>query len=150
MGKTAGNGPELRLLLAASEAVPFAKTGGLGDVVGSLPRALANRGHQCAVILPLYSGTRAGPFPITPTNLSFVVPIGGRKVSGSLWRATLPNSSVPVYLVEQPSYFERDDPAQGRGRTRAEPPRARRRDRAGAAARRPPRPASLAATGALR
>src|SRR5438105_12572414 len=115
MGKTAGNGPELRLLLAASEAVPFAKTGGLGDVVGALPRALANRGHQCAVILPLYSCTRAGRIPLTSTNLSFVVPIGGRKVPGSLWRATLPNSSVSVYLIEQPSYFERDDSAQGRG-----------------------------------
>jgi starch synthase len=115
MAKPAGNGPELRLLLAASEGVPFAKTGGLGDVVGSLPRALANRGHQCAVILPLYSCTRAGRIALTPTNLSFVVPIGGRKVSGSLWRATLPDSFVSVYLVEQPSYFERDNPAQGRG-----------------------------------
>jgi starch synthase len=115
MGKTAGNGPELRLLLAASEVVPFAKTGGLGDVAGALPRALARRGHQCAVILPLYSCARSGRIPLTPTNLSFIVPIGGRKVSGSLWRTTLPDSSVPVYMIEQPSYFERDDPSQGRG-----------------------------------
>jgi starch synthase len=115
MAKTAGNGPELRLLLAASEGVPFAKTGGLGDVVGALPRALAGRGHQCTVILPLYACARAGRIPLTPTNLSFAIPIGGRKVSGSLWRATLPDSSVPVYLVEQPAYFERDNPAQGRG-----------------------------------
>jgi len=115
MAKTTGNGPELRLLLAASEAVPFAKTGGLGDVAGALPRALVRRGHQCAVILPLYASARAGRIPLTPTNLTFVVPIGGRKVSGALWRATLPDSSVPVYLVEQPAYYERDNPAQGRG-----------------------------------
>src|SRR5713226_6799688 len=115
MAKTAGNGPELRLLLAASEGVPFAKTGGLGDLVGALRRALARRGHQCTVILPLYACARAGRIPLTPTNLSFVVPIGGRKISGSLWRATLGDSSVPVYLVEQPAYFERDNPTQGRG-----------------------------------
>jgi starch synthase len=115
MAKLAGNGPELRLLLAASEAVPFAKTGGLGDVAGTLPRALARRGHQCALILPLYTSARAGRIPLTPTNLNFVVPIGGRKVSGALWRSTLPESNVPVYLVEQPNYYERDNPAQGRG-----------------------------------
>jgi starch synthase len=43
------------------------------------------------------------------------VPIGGRPVTGSLWQAALPDASVSVYLVEQPTYFERDDPAQGRG-----------------------------------
>src|ERR1700687_3635521 len=102
MAKTVGNGPKHRLLVAASEVVPFAKTGGLADVAGSLPRALARRGHQCAVILPLYNSARAGKIPLARTNLSFTVPIGGRKVPGTLWQATLPNSSVPVYLVEQP------------------------------------------------
>ena len=43
-----------KILLAASEVVGFAKTGGLADVAGSLPRALAQRGHTCAVIMPLY------------------------------------------------------------------------------------------------
>jgi len=128
MAKTTGNGPELRLLLAASEAVPFAKTGGLGDVAGALPRALARRGHQCAVILPLYTSARAGRIPLTPTNLTFVVPIGGRKVSGTLWRATLPDSSVPVYLVEQPAYYERDNPAQGRGLYQLTLPNGQKRD----------------------
>lgn len=100
---------------AASEVVGFAKTGGLADVAGSLPRALARRGHECTVITPLYRGTRHGKIPLTPTEHTFTVPVGGRTVSGKLWRATLPDSSVPVYLVEQAEYFERDDPAQGRG-----------------------------------
>jgi starch synthase len=103
------------VLLAASEVVPFAKTGGLADVAGSLPRALARRGHQSAVILPLYRCARAGKIPLHPIHRSFTVPIGGRPVKGSLWQAALPDTSVSVYLVEQPTYFERDDPAQGRG-----------------------------------
>ena len=105
----------LKLLLAASEVVGFAKTGGLADVAGALPRALARRGHDCAIIMPLYRSTRSGKVPLEPTPHTFTVPIGLRSVSGRLWRSTLPNSSIPVYLVEQPHYFERDDPAHGRG-----------------------------------
>jgi starch synthase len=105
----------MRVLLAASEVVGFAKTGGLADVAGSLPRALARRGHECAIILPLYRGVCTGKLPLARTEHQFEIPIGTRRVPGRLWRATLPESHVPVHLVEQPDYFERDDPAQGRG-----------------------------------
>src|SRR5205085_2717392 len=90
-----------KILLAASEVVGFAKTGGLADVAGSLPRALAQRGHQCAVIMPLYRGARTGPLPVTPTEHRFRIGIGPRQFDGRLWRSTLPHSDVPVYLVEQ-------------------------------------------------
>src|SRR5262245_34792396 len=105
----------MRCLYVASEVAGFAKTGGLADVAASLPRALARRGHEVAVILPLYRGVRAAGRPLTPTGLQFTVPFGNRLSAGSLWRSTLPDSDVPVYLVEQPPYYERDDPAQGRG-----------------------------------
>ncbi len=104
-----------RVLLAASEVVGFAKTGGLADVTGSLPRALARRGHDCAVILPLYRCARLGKVPLTPTPHRLAVPVNGRTVSARLWRATLPDSDVPAYLIDEPGYFDRDDPAQGRG-----------------------------------
>src|SRR5438105_12552161 len=104
----------MKVLLAASEVVGFAKTGGLADVAGSLPRALARRGHECAIILPLYRATRTGKTPLMPTGHTFTVPIGDRSVPGELWQATLPDSKVPVYLVAQPAYFERDAPAQRR------------------------------------
>src|SRR6266545_5934206 len=58
----------VKLLLAASEVVGFAKTGGLADVAGSLPRTLARRGHDCAVLMPLYRGARLGRVPVTPTE----------------------------------------------------------------------------------
>ncbi len=108
-------GPAYKVLLAAPEVLGFAKTGGLADVIDSLPRALARRGHTCAVLVPLYRSARTGPAPLEPTELHFAVPVGKRTVPGRLWRSRLPNSSVPVYLVEQPDYYERDDPEAGRG-----------------------------------
>jgi starch synthase len=95
--------------------VGFAKTGGLADVVGSLPRALAQRGQHCVIFLPLYSSVRKGPVPLTATEHILRIPMGKRTVSGRLYQARLPDVDVAVYLVEQPLYYERDDPTQGRG-----------------------------------
>jgi starch synthase len=102
----------LNVLLAASEVVGFAKTGGLADVAGSLPTALARRGHHCAVILPLHRSARKAA--VEPTEHTFSVPILDRMVPGRLWRSSLPGG-VPVYLIEQDDYFDRDDPGVGRG-----------------------------------
>jgi starch synthase len=102
-------------LLAASEVVGFAKTGGLADVAGSLPRALARSGHRCAVILPLYHCVRTGKVPLTATPHQLAVPVGGRTVAARLWTASLPGSDVPVFLVDQPDYFDRDDASRGHG-----------------------------------
>lgn len=115
MNSLQNNPKPLSLLLAASEVVGFAKTGGLADVAGSLPVALARRGHRCAVILPLYRCTRqAKPAPV-PTDRVFSVTVGSRVMPGRLWRSTLPGGEVPVYLIEQNDYFDRDDASQGRG-----------------------------------
>ncbi len=102
-------------MLAASEVVGFAKTGGLADVAGALPAALARRGIDCAVILPLFRAVRFSEHKIEPTGINLRIPIGTRTVEGSLKRTVLPGSSVPVFLVDQPHYFDRDDPYQGRG-----------------------------------
>ena len=48
----------MHIAFAASECVPFSKTGGLADVVGALPRALVALGHQVSVYLPLYRQTK--------------------------------------------------------------------------------------------
>jgi starch synthase len=104
----------LRVLLVASEVVGFAKTGGLADVAGALPRALAARGHSVAVLMPLYRGVRQAKTPPERTGHVVPVPLGGRTYACQVHRSTLPRSDVPVYFVEQPEFFERDD-AAGRG-----------------------------------
>src|SRR5262245_34368983 len=98
----------LRCLFAASEVAGFAKTGGLADVAAALPRALAERGIDCAVILPLYGSAREAKVPLEPTGLTFNVVLGGKPVPGSVWRSHLPGTQIPVFLIEQPEFYERD------------------------------------------
>ena len=109
----------LRCLFVASEVAGFAKTGGLADVAAALPRALTERGIDCAVIMPLYNSARQAAVAPTPTGLEVSVPMGPKLVRGSLWRATLPRTpqgkTTPIYFVEEAGYFERDDAKAGKG-----------------------------------
>ena len=105
----------LRVLLAASEVVGFAKTGGLADVTGALPRALAKRGNLAAVVMPLYAAVRRSGAPIERTGIVLPVPMGDRILACRVYRSHLPNSDVPVFLIEHQPFFERDDPKLGRG-----------------------------------
>jgi starch synthase len=118
----------MKILLAASEAVGFAKTGGLADVAGSLPRALVRRGHDCAVFLPLYRCTRNAQDHPQATTHSFTVQIGHRSLTGRIWQSRLHDTDIPVYLIEQPDLYERDDPAKGYGLYQWTTPEGEKRD----------------------
>jgi starch synthase len=98
----------VNILLATSEAVPFAKTGGLADVCGALPIELARLGHRSAVILPAYRRVHYCGLPIESLSIDFIVPIGSKMVTGHLLRGKLPGCQVPVYLVQQEQYYDRD------------------------------------------
>jgi starch synthase len=87
--------------------VPLAKTGGLGDVCGSLPPALESLGCRCNAFLPAYRSALQCGLPIENTNLTFTVPIGHRNVACRILKTQLPNSCVDVYLIDQPQYFDR-------------------------------------------
>jgi starch synthase len=99
----------LRILFATTEAVPFCKTGGLGDVCGSLPLELANLGHQPVLVLPAFRQALNCGRPIEPSGVRFEVPIGRKIVSGTFLRSTLPGDKIPVYLVHQPQYYDRPE-----------------------------------------
>lgn len=97
----------MNILFATSEAAPFSKTGGLGDVCGSLPRELYTLGHRPAVILPAFrQAYQAGP-PIDSTGISFEIPIGQKRVGCQILESHLPDSAVPVYLIENGDYYDR-------------------------------------------
>jgi starch synthase len=110
----------MRIVLTASEAIPFAKTGGLADVTSALCESLASLGHQVSLILPYYPqvAARSGtPLPpLESTGLTFRIPIGQKQVVGRLLRTQLPHSTVDVYLVDQPDYFDRPSLYQEAGR----------------------------------
>ena len=100
----------LRVIIAASEAVPFSKTGGLADVAGALAKSLDQLGHDVTLFLPDYYPLRQNKPslpPIADTGLRFSVPMNGRVVPGTLNWTTLPDSNVRVLLVRQPEYFDR-------------------------------------------
>ncbi len=97
----------MHVAFVASEAVPFAKTGGLGDVMGALPRAIEHEGHIASVFLPAYRSALAAGVPISATGIRLQVPVGPQKVEGSVLESALPGSRVKVYLIDQPRYFDR-------------------------------------------
>lgn len=98
----------MKIVVIASEAVPFAKTGGLADVAGALPRALADLGHEATLILPCYNQVWRSGLSIRDLGVTLQVPVGPRRIEARLQAATLPGSTVPVYLIGQPAYFERE------------------------------------------
>ncbi|TWT96832.1 Glycogen synthase [Botrimarina colliarenosi] len=97
----------MNIFFATTEAVPFCKTGGLGDVCGSLPVALEGLGVRPTLFLPAFRQALESGQPIEPTGVHFEIPIGRKRVVGEYLRSTLPGSNVPVYLVEQHGYFNR-------------------------------------------
>jgi starch synthase len=97
----------LRVLLVASEASPFAKTGGLGDVASALPRALRALGHDVRILIPRYRGVEQHASGIRTVVPRLEVPVGDRLVEGALL-GTETSGGVPVYFLQQDHYFDRD------------------------------------------
>ena len=73
----------MHILVATSEAVPFAKTGGLADVCGTLPVEIAGLGHRSTLIMPAYRQVRESGVALEKTGAQLSVPMGTRTVTGS-------------------------------------------------------------------
>jgi len=96
----------VHIAFAASECVPYAKTGGLADVIGSLPRALAALGHQVSVYLPRYRQAKLSE-PQTVVR-SITVPFDDQYRFCSI--VTAGNiAGVRIYFVDYPPYFDREN-----------------------------------------
>jgi len=113
----------MNIVLTGSECIPFAKTGGLADVCGALPKSIAELGHQVCVFLPAYnqvfeaaelstkrnetSQNQGPPITIEQTGVQLQIPIGSKQVTGQVLKSRLPKSNVTVYLIQQDEYFRR-------------------------------------------
>ena len=95
----------MQIAFAASECVPFSKTGGLADVVGSLPQALAQLGHKVTVYVPRYRSTKLE----NPRKAisSITVPFDDRYRFCSVLDGGV-RSGVQFYFIDYPPFFDRD------------------------------------------
>ncbi|MDR0746836.1 MAG: glycogen synthase GlgA [Helicobacteraceae bacterium] len=98
---------KLNILFAASECHPFAKTGGLADVLGALPKYLRELGHDVRVVMPRYYGIDRTKLQKLPAPLG--VPMG---IIGEMWcgvyEGRLPDSDVPIYFVDYELFYGRE------------------------------------------
>lgn len=99
---------KLNILLVASEVVPFAKSGGLADVAGVLPKALRKLGHDVRVVMPRYYVVDKEHYKLKPLEGSLGVPMGSMgEAWAGVYEGVLPGSDVPVYFIEHEGFFGR-------------------------------------------
>ncbi len=101
----------------SAEAAPYVKVGGLADVVGALPPALARWGMKITVLLPAYRSIDRQKHGVRLLMNGLSIPMGGESVPFRLLEADAPADNVRLLLVEQERYFDREgvyvDPATG-------------------------------------
>ena len=95
----------MKIVFVASECVPFASTGGLGDVAGALPKALIEHGHETVRILPLYRSIREGGFSLERLGLTLEIPVGLQSLAGEVFVTR--QDGVDTYLIRRDEFFDR-------------------------------------------
>ena len=96
----------LHVVMVCPEIVPFAKTGGLADMVGSLAIALERLGQRVSLIMPAYASVLQGRFALRDTGIRIAVSLGGRTEEAQVLMANL-GGRIPVYLIRADRYFNR-------------------------------------------
>jgi starch synthase len=97
----------VKVVYLSSEVMPFAKTGGLADIAGALPKSLQKQGVDIIVIMPLYGMIKDHQYPLSKIDLQVVVKVGGNLKYGYVYKGLLPDSQVPVYFLDNEQYYGR-------------------------------------------
>lgn len=96
----------MKVAFLASEVIPYAKTGGLADVAGALPKFLSGLGADVRVFLPLYREVRKKNLPLVPVLDNAHLDLGGKKVPFSVFEHR--PGGVSAFFIDRPEYFDRD------------------------------------------
>jgi len=102
------NEQPLKILILASEVVPFAKVGGLADVVGALPKALQELGQDVRVVMPRYRQVDPERFALTTILDALTVNIAGFQEQVNVRLGSIGNG-IPVYMIDAPRFFDREN-----------------------------------------
>ncbi len=97
----------MKILIASSEVVPFSKTGGLADVAGALPMALAELGHDVRVVTPKYQMVDETKYKLMPIMNEIIVRMDNLSIYGIVKKANFPNTNIPVYFIQNDHFYNR-------------------------------------------
>ncbi len=97
----------MKIAMISPEIVPFAKTGGLADVVGTLSAALRRHGHELTLIMPAYRAALQGEFGLEETDMRLSLPVSDRHEDASVLRGRT-GGDITVYLIRADRYFDRE------------------------------------------
>jgi len=103
-------GRKLRVVMIAAEATPYAKVGGLGDVVGALPRALEQLGLELAIMIPAYGNNSSVALRGAPCIQvsGFDVPMDSSVEHAEIFQTRMDGTRIDVYQIASQRYFQRD------------------------------------------
>lgn len=114
---------KIKVLFIAAELNPIAKVGGLADVIGALPKALAKHGVDVRLVIPKYGIVDEKKFPLKKVVANISVPFKGTTEMITVYETPLPGTTVPVYLIDNYTYlgqngvyFESDASSSGSNR----------------------------------
>ena len=105
----------MKVLLVSSEMEPFAKTGGLADVVGALPKSIKALGHDVRVIIPKYKVSDKSKFKLVQIARDLQVKVGDKIEKAQVYETKIPKTDITVYLIGHDGYFGRDGLYQEKG-----------------------------------
>jgi len=97
----------MRILMVTPEANPFARSGGLAEVISALSRALVKRGHQVMVVLPLYRQVREAGLPLTFTGKTLTIPLSFKTLTAEIFETELA-PGLHFYFIGQDVLYNRD------------------------------------------
>ena len=97
----------LRILFATPEAVPFAKTGGLADVAGALPKFLRPLGCEIILVMPYYRMVKQSGLPIQYLGESLEVPLGDEILRAEVYQGRM-DKDIQVYFIGRDEFFDRE------------------------------------------